>query len=282
MKPTEHSHPNYSGIQSKALLVGGIFAAITVVLAVFDWEQFVRSYLISYILWFGLGLGSLALLFVHHLVAGGWGFLIQRVLEASSRTLPLLALLFIPIALGMHVLYPWADAALVAADPIIASKTAYLNAGWFIGRLVIYFVLWIGLMLIVNTWSRRLAETGNAKNAVNLRRISGPGIILYFLTLTFASVDWGMSLEPEWFSTIYGALYIVSQGLTVVAFNIIVLSYLAEHEPINRFINIKYYNGVFRNYYTRKFFFCYLNNIIHLFIVLTGFIIIFNNIFCSS
>ena len=242
MNSTAHEHPNYSGIQTKALIVGVLFAVATVVLAVFNWPQFVHAYLISYILWFGLGLGSLALLMVHHLTAGGWGFLTQRLLEASSRTLPLLALLFLPILLGMKVLYPWADEAIVQAHPVIASKTSFLNSTSYTTRLIIYFVIWFALMYLLNTWSKRLDDSGDPRNAVKLKRISGPGIVLYFLTLTFASVDWGMSLEPEWFSTIYGALYIVSQGLTVIAFNIIVLSYLAEHEPISRFISIKYYH----------------------------------------
>lgn len=242
MNPTEHTHPNYSGIQTKALIVGVLFAVITAILAVMNWKQFVQSYLISYVLWFGLGLGSMALLMVHHLTAGGWGFVTQRLLEASSRTLPLLALLFIPILLGMEAIYPWASEAGLAANPIIQTKIHWLNPSGFIARLIIYYLIWIGLMAILNAWSKRLDDTGDQRNAVRLTRISGPGIVLYFLTITFASVDWGMSLEPEWFSTIYGALYIVSQGLTVIAFNIIVLSYLAEYEPISRFMTIKYYH----------------------------------------
>jgi hypothetical protein len=242
MKASEYAHPDYSGIQSKALVVGVVFGVITLVFAFFNLRQFFHSYLISYILWFGLGLGSLALLMVHHLTGGGWGFLTQRLMEAGSRTLPLLALLFVPVLLGVKVIYPWADAAMVEANPIIASKTGYLNIPMYIGRVILYFGIWLALMYLLNTWSRRLDESGDTGNVVKLRRISGPGIVLYVLTLTFASVDWGMSLEPEWFSSIYGALYIVSQGLTVFAFNIIVLSYLAEHAPISRYVSIKYYH----------------------------------------
>ena len=145
---------------------------------------------------------------LHHLVGGNWGFVIQRLLEAGARTLPLMALLFLPIAVGAHDLYLWARPEVVAADPLLQQKSLYLNLPFFYGRAVFYFAVWIVLGRLLSKWSVEQDHSGAADLTRRLQTLSGPGLVLYGLTVTFAMIDWAMSLEPHWYSTIYGMAFI--------------------------------------------------------------------------
>jgi hypothetical protein len=171
---------------------------------------------------------------LHHLVGGGWGFVIRRLLEAGTRTFVVLAALFIPLLFGLPKLYTWAQPAAVAADPELQYKAPYLNVKLFIVRAVIYFVVWIVLAHFLNKWSFEQDRTANPALTTRLEGLSGPGLILYGLTVTFASVDWAMSLEPHWFSTIYGMLFMIVQALAAMAFVIVVVMLLAQTEPLSR------------------------------------------------
>jgi len=199
-------------------------------------EQFFRSYLIAYLFWFGIAAGCLPLLMLHHLVGGTWGFVIRRILEAGTRTLPLMLVLFVPVLLGVHSLYEWSHGELVAGDPILRAKSAYLNVPFFIIRTVIYFAAWLIFAYILNRWSAEQDETGNPALVRRFQLIAAPGIVIYSLTLTFASIDWGMSLEPHWFSTIYGMLFIVGQALAGLAFVIPVAVRLADTRPLSEYV----------------------------------------------
>ena len=172
--------------------------------------QFFRSYLCAYMFWFGLGIGCLGLLMLHDVVGGEWGDLIRPLLEAGAATLPWLALLFVPLLFGLAALYPWARDAAVAADPLLRHKRPYLNAPFFALRAAAGFAVWCFL-------SRRLRR-GPAPAAPS--RLGAPGLVLYFLTLTFCLVDWTMSLEPRWYSSVYGLLLIAGQALSAMAFAI--------------------------------------------------------------
>jgi len=192
-----------------------------------DASQFYKSYLLAYIFVLGVPIGSLALLMVHHLSGGGWGLMVRRTFEASVRTLPLMALLFVPIVLGMHELYEWSHADVVARDPILAHKAAYLNPTGFVLRAVLYFVIWSTLGLLLTGWSAR-QDTEEVEYG-KFGKVSAPGLLILGLTLTFASVDWVMSLDPHWFSTIFGLWFLVGQALTALAFTI-VIAFLVSRE----------------------------------------------------
>ncbi len=173
--------------------------------------QFFQSYLCAYMFWFGLGIGSLGLLLLHDIVGGEWGDVLRPALAAGASTLPCLALLFVPLLFGLASLYPWARPAAVAADPVLGHKALYLNVPFFVLRAAASFALWCFL-------ARRLRRPGS--------RLGAPGLILYFLTLTFCLVDWTMSLEPRWYSTIYEVLFICGQVLSALALAICALSAL--------------------------------------------------------
>ncbi len=198
--------------------------------------QIFRSYLIAYLFWFGIAAGCLPLLMLHHLVGGTWGFVIRRVLEAGTRTLPFMALLFVPVLFGTHSLYEWSHPEIVARDQVLQAKQAYLNVPFFAVRAAFYFAAWIILAYFLNKWSAEQDATGNPQLARKFQLLSAPGIVVYSLAITFASVDWGMSLEPHWFSTIYGILFIVGQSLAALSFAIAVVAVLSEAPPVSGYL----------------------------------------------
>jgi hypothetical protein len=198
-------------------------------------ETFWQSYLIAYIFWIGITLGSLAVLMIQHLSGGKWGLVARRVLEAGTRTLPLMAVLFIPIALNLPALYAWARPEALD-DALIQTKAAYLNTSFFYLRAVLFFVIWGVLTFFLNKWSREQDEQPAQLPGPPDRRfrvLSGPGLVLYVATITFMSVDWIMSLDPHWYSTIFGILTLGGQGLTTMAFTILVLAGLARSQPMS-------------------------------------------------
>ena len=203
-------------------------------------EHVYKGYLLGFLFWPGVSLGCLALSMVHHLTGGAWGVVTRRIYEAAGRTLPLMALLFVPIAIGLPHLFEWAVPEAVAADPILQQKAPYLNIPFFIARGVIYFVVWSGMALLLSRWSRQQdAAAGEAEQdrlSLNMQRLSGGGLVAYAVTVFFMSVDWVMSLDPHWFSTIYGMLFMVNQGLSALAFTIAVLVLLARTTPLSRVV----------------------------------------------
>ncbi|MEW6319536.1 MAG: hypothetical protein AB1635_00445 [Acidobacteriota bacterium] len=200
-------------------------------------DRFYEAYLVAYTFWIGIALGSLALLMVQHLSGGAWGVVIRRPLEAAVRTLPFMAVLFLPIAAGMGHLYHWTHADAVATDPILQAKALYLNVPFFLARQVIYFVIWIAMGTLLTTWSTEHDRTGDPALLTRMARLSGGGLIVYGLTVTFAAVDWTMSVNPHYFSTIWGLIYVGGQGLSALAFMISVLVMLSGTPPLDKVIN---------------------------------------------
>jgi len=229
---TDTLRDRFDQIQRRAFILG--IAALT--LAVLDGirapEQFVRSYLLAFVFWLGFPLGCAAFLMVHHLTGGFWGLPIRRPLEAGTRTLPLLTALALPLLLGLSRLYSWTHSDLVAADVALKLKQPYLNLPFFLIRNGIYFAVWWTLTVRLNRWSDEQDRTGDPLLAARLENMSGPGLVLYGLTVTFFSIDWIMSLEPHWFSTIFGMIFMVLQVLGALALAILVAGLLSRREPI--------------------------------------------------
>lgn len=221
-------------IQRRATVVGTGALALCAFGAFLDLPQFFRSYLVAYIFWCGIALGCLGIVMIHHLVGGRWGFLIQRSLESAGRTFPLLALLFIPLLFGLNVLYPWARPEVVAGDELLKLKSPYLNQTFFIMRTVFYLLVWIAMGQFLSRWSLSQDRRRDPSLLRRLQVLSGPGILLYVLTVTFSSIDWMMSLEPKWFSAIYGLMFVVGHGLAALAFIIPVTILFADSEPLSR------------------------------------------------
>jgi hypothetical protein len=195
-----------------------------------DHAQFYKSYLLGYVFVLGIPIGSLALLMIHHLSGGRWSLALRRTFEASSRTLPLMAVLFLPIIFGIHDLYHWSHADVVANDAILRHKAPYLNQSGFIIRAVVYFVVWSFLALMLARWSAQQDTERFSLDRFN--KISGPGMLILGLTVTFASVDWVMSLDAHWFSTLFGLWFLVGMALTALAFSIVVAALLHNNANV--------------------------------------------------
>ncbi len=200
-------------------LAGGAAGALTG-----SAERFFQSYLVAYLFWLGLTLGSLAFLMIHFLTGGRWGLTIRRVNEASASTIGLMAVLFLPLLFNLPGLYPWARPDLVQADPVLQQKSPYLNPPFFILRAAVYFLAWILLAYALNRLSARWAKSGDPAIKARLQSLGAFGLIVYTLSMSFAAIDWIMSLQPFWNSTVYGLLIILGQLLSGLAFAVLLLN----------------------------------------------------------
>lgn len=219
---------DFRWLRNNAAGVGGIALAVCLVGAYFDKQQFFHSYLMAYFFWLGVPLGCLAIVMIHHLVGGTWGFVIQRPLESAIRTFPAMALLFVPLLFGLPELYLWARPEAVAHDALLQQKSVYLNLSFFIVRAVIYFVIWISVSFFLTRWSSEQDRSVDGSLVESLQHLSAPGLVLYGLTVTFSAIDWLMSLEPRWYSTIYGMIFMVSHGLMALSFVISTTYFLSR------------------------------------------------------
>ncbi len=223
----------------------GLLGLIAMIIgAVASPDQFFRSYLWSYIFVFGISAGCLAWLMIQHLTGGAWGVVIRRPAEAATRTLPLLALLFVPIAFGVPSLYQWAHPNIVAADEILQHKRVFLNLQFFLVRAAIYLG---GLSLLgwfLNRWSAAQDRQGCTTAHRMMSRLSAPGLIFWGFAVTFISIDWVMSLDPHWFSTMFGLLFVVGQGLSSLAFLIAVLVMLSHSRPMSEILTPRHLHDI--------------------------------------
>jgi hypothetical protein len=231
-------------VQQWALIIGAVGLVLCAIGAIFRPAQFLQSYLFAYLFTLGLALGSMAILMLQYLTGGDWGVVTRRILEAAMRTLPWLAIGFLPIALGVRSLYVWARPALATAGAL-DYRTEYLNVPFFIARAVVYFAIWLTMERRLNRWSWEQDRGGGALGWLKrLRRLSGPGLVIYAVTITFAAYDWVMSLNPEWYSTIFGLLIIAGQALSSTAFVILVAALLANRDPMARVFQPRHFHDL--------------------------------------
>ena len=190
-------------------------------------EEFFQSWLIGFIFCLGLTLGSLGLLMLQHLSGGQWGFIGRRIFESAAGTVPLMALLFVPILFAMPELFKWAVPGITDKDAVLKAKEAYLNVPFFMVRAVIYFLFWMFLVWMLTKWSSaqdRAEMALDPAGVVRFRTVSAPGLLFLVLTITFATTDWVMSLDPHWYSTIFGLMFTAGFGLSALALTTVTLS----------------------------------------------------------
>jgi hypothetical protein len=233
--------PVVKTLHKRLLIVGVIFAVISLALAFFRPDEFFRAYLLAYMDWLGVTLGSMAILMIRHLTGGGWGTVIRRILGAAMRCLPLMALLFIPILFGLSKLYVWARPLDSIADKHLRehlqelTKT-YLTVYGFIIRAAIYLAIWNLLSFLLTKWSKEQDSPPPRDNSPRFKAVSGPGLILYAFTISFAAIDWVMSIDPSWISTIYGLLILIGQLLSAMCFAVVVERILVDYKPMSELL----------------------------------------------
>jgi hypothetical protein len=230
-------------MRKRAMYMGGVFSFLAIVGAKFDTKLFLQSWLVGFMFWLGISLGSLTLLMLQYCSGGNWGRLGRRFWEAGATTLPLMFLLWLPLVFGMRTLYPW-TAGYEHPSALQAQRAhLWLNPTGFVVRGLIYFALWGFLAWRMRRWSH-VEESGLATPArfVGIQNLSGFGIVVYALTITFASVDWVMSLNPEWWSTVWGMLFMVGEVLTTFAFTIWLFARLSPQEPLSKVFRPDYFH----------------------------------------
>jgi len=232
-------------IGRRSLNIGVVASVIAVGIGFTNPTVFMRGYLISYMDWLGVCLGSMVILMIRHLTGGGWGMVIRRILGASMRTVPLMAALFVPLAIfGLPRLYPWAMPLESIQDPTIREHlehnkfvlNGYLNTHGFILRAILYFAIWFVLVYLLSKWSKEQNSPPMRDNSARFKVVAGPGIILYAFTISFAAIDWVMSLDPSWISTIYGLLIVAGELIAALGFAIVVERILYRYKPMSELL----------------------------------------------
>ena len=228
---SENLQPVFERLQRGMLIVGAIGLAGTATFYAHDPEQFFRSYLLAFVFWIGLPLGCMAILMLNHLTGGDWGLPIRRPLEAGTRTFPVVLMLFLPLLFWIEAALSLDAAGSGGGGSDFAGETFLFESAIFLVRVAVYIVAWLGMSYFLSKWSEEEDQTGDPSIARKLEGFSGPGLIIYGITVTYASIDWVMSLEPHWYSTIFGMIFMVTGVLGAMAMVIIVASLLAKHEP---------------------------------------------------
>jgi len=235
-------------LRQRGIVVGGaglVLAAIGLVLRPGD---LMPSWLIGFLFCTGLSLGSLSLLMMQHMSGGNWGLVSRRIFEAGSRLLPYCVLLFLPVAIFAPKLFLWAQGpAVVQADEILKFKQPYLNLPFFWIRAAVYFLVWFACAMLLNRWSAQ-QDRGEAgvteRDTLRFRVISAPGLLIYVVLMSLAAVDWIMSLDPHWYSTIFGFIMVAGQALTALSFAVAVLALFATREPMNQVLKAGHFHDL--------------------------------------
>src|SRR5271166_1362600 len=228
-------------VMQRALMVGVVFGIAAVALAFLRPDEFYPAYLLGFMCWLGIALGSMAILMIRHLTGGGWGMVIRRILGAAMRTVPLLAILFIPLILGMKHLYIWDRPLSEVTDKhlrehLVDITATYLNWKGFVLRAVFYFAIWNLLSFLLSKWSKQSDHAGAPDNTDRFKVIAGPGLILYGFTISFAAIDWVMSLDPSWISTIFGLVILIGEVLSAMCFAVVVERILFNYKPMSEML----------------------------------------------
>ena len=221
-------------------------------------DYLLETYLVSYAFFLSLSLGALFFVMLQHVTRAGWSVVVRRIAEAIAANVWLMALLAIPILLGMEHLYHWAHPGAADHDPLIAGKAGFLNVQFFMIRVAVYFGIWIVLAWFFNRTSR--AQDGNPDPALTRRMevLSAPGIVLFALSLNFAAFDLLMSLDPHWFSTIYGVYYFSSSVLLFFAVMPKILVWLQMQGLLKRAVTVEHYHDIGKFMFAFTVFWAYI------------------------
>ena len=233
--------PDLDRVQRNALILGAIGAAASIAGAFLDLEQFSRSYLVSWLYWLGITMGCFGILMLHHLTRGSWGLMVRRIFEAASRTLPIVALLFAPLALRLADVFPWARPE-ASEDALILHKQWFLNQPFFLGRAVAYFFIWGVFVFVLTRLSVEQDRTGDPRLFRRMQSWAAPGIGVFALLGSLAAVDWLMSLDPHWYSSLFGVYFIGGQIVAGMAFTIVMVRYLSDRQPLESVLTSQHYH----------------------------------------
>jgi hypothetical protein len=225
--------PVLQGVKRRAVAVAGLFGIGSIVCFVVEPRQAMQAYLVGYMLFIGFTLGCLGWLMLWHLTSGRWGLPMRRIWEAGTRNIAYAAIAFVPILLGHKLLYSWADPTQHFEGHLKYLTAHFLNLKLFTVRAIIYFAVWFLLITLLNRWSAIQDRPYGTWLGRKFNVVSSAGMVLYFWTMTFAAIDWVMSLTPGWPSTIFPLIVIIGQAILGMGLAIIVGRILVQYEPMN-------------------------------------------------
>ena len=233
-----------------ALGVGGICTVIILVVGLLfpaAKETALRAWLLGFMFACGIGAGGLGILHLQYLTGGAWGVVIRRIVEACSRTIPYLFVLSLPILIFVPSLYEWYHLH-ENGDPVVLHRGWYMTWGGFVARTVIYFAIWWVMQYLLNKWSDAQDQSADYEESARwlgtATAFSGPSMVVFVLVVSFAAIDWTMTLSPHWFSTIWGFLYVAGWALSCFSFAVVILAYLSDKAPMNRILGKRHFHDI--------------------------------------
>jgi hypothetical protein len=212
-----------------------------------DPRRVLYAYLVAFVYWLGLALGALILLGAFHAASAKWPVVLRRFLEAIPAALPLFVLLLVPILAGMRHVFPWVDLGALHGElrHVVEHKRPYLNPTFFVVRAAVYFVVWIGVASLLRGWSVRQDEAGGHDLTRKQRALGAGALPFLALTMTFAAFDWMMSLDPRFFSTIFGVYWFA--GSFLGAFCLLAIGAAATRDDPTQFgahMNLEHFHSL--------------------------------------
>jgi len=241
-----------------AIVIAIISSVLTIGIYFLYPTEFYPSYLVAFVFWASIMLGGLFLTLLHHISNATWSVVLRRIFESIAMTAPLMAVLFLPVVLGIHNLYSWSHTETIAAEPLLQEKAGYLNIPFFIIRSALYFLLWSAMAWILYRTSLKQDQQYQASQVKILRTVSAPGIIVFALTITFAAFDWLMSLDPHWYSTIFGLYVFAGSFLSVLAFVILTGLFLRKNNLLADVITVEHYHDLAKFLFSFTIFWGYM------------------------
>jgi hypothetical protein len=244
MNDTQKFYTESRFISKPALIIGVVTLIITAAGFFVDRQQFFFSYLVAFAFWATVTLGGLFFTLIHNTTHAMWSTVLRRIIETIMMTVPVMAILAIPVLFGIHDLYHWSHEDAVAADALLQKKAAYLNIPFFVIRTIFYFAVWMVLSFYLYRISKQQDKSFDPEQKEKLRKRSAPSILIFALTLTFASFDWLMSLDPHWYSTIFGVYIFAGSFLSAIAFVVLVLISLHKRNILTDVITVEHYHDL--------------------------------------
>jgi hypothetical protein len=241
-----------------SLIIGVLGIVLCAIGFLVDSRQFFYSYLAAYTFWLTIVVSGLFFVMLQHLVNAVWSIVVRRLAESLMMAIPLMAILFIPVIFGIHDLYLWSHPDVVATDKILQGKSGFLNIGFFIVRSVVYFAVWF--LLAWSVYKASIAQDSgfDEKRVARVRRISAIGVILFAFTVTYAAFDWIMSLDPHWYSTIFGVYVFAGGLLAVIAFMSLAFIYLRKQGILKDEVTMEHYHDLGKLLFAFMVFWAYI------------------------
>jgi hypothetical protein len=262
----EHTHADNYQLETGRWNTGRnvlVFAALVSILAcvagyLTNEERFFRSYLVAFTFTSAIGLGAFFFVQVQYLTGSAWSVVLRRIMENIMVTLPWGVVLFIPVAFGLNYLYPWTNREFMLASEMLTAKMSYLDSNPFLIRTLAFFVVWSIWVFSIYHQSTKQDSTRSVQQMYVISRWSAPGLFLVVVVGSLAAFDWLMSLEPGWYSTIFGLYYLTDGGLAFMSLVTLICLGFRRSGVLANSINHEHYHDLGKWIFALTCFYTYI------------------------